>query len=339
MKKNIKILFTYLFLCCISRAWLCSWYEQMWFLQYQEWADWISFNCQNQCVIALWQKDKIDYFNVDWMANWNGIIGYWFAIWNEISLLNQYNIVVSSQIKDSMNFMEYKQYFNSIPWDTELILVVDGNVNGNIKIDVGKFLFGQRIVQIWKEFWKMETFTPYSINLRYWASIMWTSIIKYGYLLFLLISILILIFKKWKKEQKYRIIFYVWLWLFLFIWVRNVVTYTSILSQWLNWFNMENNTYFDLWDYIAFTDKIRNELSLDSKETSKTNCKIYIDSFQDRPFLVHRENFYLKPCQRVLTWNLADYKIYYKTRIPAEDLDKTVLINFNNSYLLKNNSK
>jgi hypothetical protein len=36
---------------------------------------------------------------------------------------------------------------------------------------------------------------------------------------------------------------------------------------------------------------------------------------------------------------LADYKVYYKVGIPAEDSNKKVLIDFNSSYLLENNLK
>lgn len=318
--------------------WFSFGYQQQWFSQYQEWWDWISFNCTNQCVITLWQKDKLDYLDLEWTVKWNWVIGYWFLIWDQISLLNQYEVVVSSDINDSMNFVEYKQYFSSIPWNTDLILLVNGNLNWNLKLDSGKFSFWKKLSQWWKDFRKMETYTPYSINLRYWITLMWTSIIKYWYILFIIVAILILIFKKWKKEQKFRIIFYLWLWMFLFIWIRNIITYTSILNQGLSWFK-EDKTYFDLWDYIDFTDKIRTELNLDSEKISKDDCKIFIDSFQDRPFVWHRESLYLKPCERVLTWDLADYKIYYKTQIPAEDSNKKILIDFNNNYLLENNSK
>ncbi len=290
----------------------------------------------NQCEIILWQKDKIDYLNIDWIVKWNGVVGYWFLIWNQISLLNQYDITVSSQINESMNFIEYKQYLNSIPWDTNLILLFNGNINWNLKLHSGKFSFWQRISQWRKDFWKMESYTPYSINLRYWVTLMWTSIVKCGYILFIITAILILIFKKGKKEKKFRIIFYFWLWLFLFIWIRNTVTYTSILSQWLSWFKGDK-TYFDLWDYIAFTDKVRTELDLDSGKISRDDCKIYINSFQDWPFVWHRESFYLKPCERVLTWDMANYKIYYKTEVPAENSNKKILISSNNNYLLENN--
>ena len=316
--------------------WFSFGYQQQWFSQYQEWTDWISFSCVNQCAITLWKKDNVDYLNLNWAVNWNGAIGYWFLIWDQISLLNQYDITVSSQINDSMNFVEYKEYFTSIPWDTDLILLVNGNINWNMKLKSGKFSFGQKISQWWKDFWEMETFTPYSINLRYWVKLMWTSIVKYGYILFIIATILILIFKKWKKEKKFRMIFYVWLWLFLFIWIRNTITYTSILNQWLNWFK-EDKTYFDLWDYIAFTDKIRTELDLDSNNLSKDDCKLYITSSQEWPFVWHRESFYLKPCERVLTWDMTDYKIYYRAEVSAEDSNKKVLIDFNNNYLLENN--
>jgi hypothetical protein len=337
MKKYIKH-WLYIFICSLLLIWFTFWYQEQWFSKYEEKSGWINFNCTSQCIITLWQKDKIDYLNLDWIVNWNGIVGYGFLVWNQMTLLNQYNVTLKSSINESVNFIDLKQYLSSVPWDTDLVLLFNGSINWDIKVDAGKLSFGKKISQCWKDFWNMETFTPYSINLRYWVSLMWTSIVKVGYILFIILSILILIFKKWKKEQKFKVIFYVWLWLFLFIWIRNLITYTSILNQWLKWFK-ENKTYFGLWDYIEFTSEIRKELNLDSKEISKDDCKVYINSFQDRPFSAHRESFYLKPCERVLTWNLADYKIYYKTEIPSGDLDKTVLVNFNNSYLLENNSK
>lgn len=328
----------YTVICTFSLIWFSFWYQQQWFSQYQEWSEWITFNCTNQCIVTLWQKDKIDYLNIDWTINWNGVVWYGFLMWDQISLLNQYNVVLSSQITEYINFVEYRQYLASIPWNTDLILLVNGNVKWNMKIDASKFSLWQRFSQWWKDFWEMETFTPYSINLRYWVYLLWTSIVKYWYILFILAAVLILILKKWKKEEKFKVIFYVWLWMFLFIGIRNTITYTSILNQWLTWFG-NNKVYFDLWDYIAFTDKIRTKLNLDSKEISKDDCKIYISSLQDWPFSVHRENFYLKPCERVLTWDLADYKVFYKTGIPTEDSNNKVLVNFNNSYLLENNSK
>ena len=221
MKKHI----IYIFVCCVSLIWFCFGYEQQWFLQYQEGSDWgISFECENQCVITIWQKDKIDYLSLDWIVNWNGTVLYGFLIWDQISILNQYNVTLSSQINESINFIEYKQYLSSIPWETNIILLVSWSVNWNLKINADKFSFGQKMSQWRKDFWNMETYTPYSINLRYWVKLMWTSIIRYGYILFIFAAILILIFKKWKKEEKFRMVFYVWLWMLLFVWIRNLIT-------------------------------------------------------------------------------------------------------------------
>ena len=156
--KKYKFLCLLLFFCLFS--WFSFGYQQQWFSQYQEWPDWISFSCQNQCVITLWQKDKIDYLELNWNVKWNGFIAYWFLVWDQISLLNQYEVVVSADINDSMNFVEYKQYFSTIPWNTNLILLVDGNLNWNVKIDSGKFSFGKKLSQWWKNFRNFDSFKP-----------------------------------------------------------------------------------------------------------------------------------------------------------------------------------
>ncbi|MEI6774015.1 MAG: hypothetical protein WCL18_04355 [bacterium] len=71
-------------------------------------------------------------------------------------------------------------------------------------------------------------------------------------------------------------------------------------------------------------------------DTEKKSCKIYVDSFQDWPFRVHRESVYLKPCTLVFTSSEADYSVYYKKPVASGDLQKTVLVNFNGSSLLQN---
>lgn len=319
-------------------SWFTFWYQQYWFSEYNEKAWNISFSCSNQCYITLWEKNNIDYLNIQWSVNWNWDIAYWFTMWEQIAVINQLKVFLQTQVNESINFSDYAQYFSAIPWDANLILLINWNIKWDINVDANVFSIWEKFSQWRKDFRVMETFTPYSINLRYWISLMWTSIIKYWYILFIIAAIIIVIFYKWNKDKKFKIIFFIWLWMFLFIWIRNVITYTSILNKWLKWFN-ENKTYFDLWDYISFTNEIRTELNLDWKKILKDNCKIYIDSYQDWPFTTHWENFYLKPCERVLTWDLADYKIYYKTEIPIEDLNKEILINNNNNYLLKNNSK
>lgn len=185
--------------------WVSFGYQQQWFSYYQEWADWISFSCQNQCAITLWQKDKIDYLDLNWNIKWNGIIAYWFLVWDQISLLNQYEVVVSSDINDSMNFVEYKQYFSSIPWNTDIILLVNGNVNWKIKLDLGKFSFGQKFSQGRKQASQYYEYNPRTINFLEWPMRNWKYINQYflKFLTILLTIGLVWYFfasKKWKRK-------------------------------------------------------------------------------------------------------------------------------------------
>ena len=108
------------------------------------------------------------------------------------------------------------------------------------------------------------------------------------------------------------------------------------MKQWLTWFE-KDKTYFDLWDYFSFIDKVRAKLDLDSKEYRKDNCKILLEYGDD--FYQWLLDIYLEPCQLASTWDYVDYKVYYKKEIPVEDLDKKILLDFSGSYLLENKSK
>ena len=124
----------------------------------------------------------------------------------------------------------------------------------------------------------------------------------------------------------------------MFVAIRNVITDTSILQQGLNGFYQEWKQYFDLWDYLDFTNNIRTTLKLDNNQIFKDDCKIYFQSYQEWPFVTHRENFYLKPCERVFTWAIADYRVYYKIQ-PTLYENQKILLEFNDSYLLENKTK
>jgi hypothetical protein len=136
------------------------------------------------------------------------------------------------------------------------------------------------------------------------------------------------------KDKKYFFL-YLSLYLFLFIGFRNTFTYFSITKEWLqnHTFSVyENKTFFDLWDYIVFTDKVGKALNLDDKNID--TCNIYAASIRDWPFKSHFESVYLKPCELVDDLSKADYLIYYK-KIPENTQKFKEILNFNGSYLLK----
>lgn len=334
MNQYIKYGLIYTFINFITLIGFTSGYQWEWFLQYNESAGKIHFNCKQQCTIILWQKNKIDYLDINWNVEWNGSIRYEFYIWNEVYLSEEYNIENSSKIEKYVNFIE-KEYSDYIPLDANLRLFVNWDTSWELYIKTWKFLLWYAFHQWWKDFRKMETIKENSINLHDWIMINWESITEYWYILFIIVALCILLSRKLSKKQKFRIIFYVWLWIFLFIWVRNIISYTYILIKWLPEFKEKREFYY-MWDYIWFMEKIRDNLELDSKK-NKDNCKIFINEFEDRGSLYGK--LYLVPCEVVSTEESANYIIYYKTDVQDKDQNKRVLIDFNGSYLLDNNLK
>ena len=165
------------------------------------------------------------------------------------------------------------------------------------------------------------------------------NLITYLYIGFIFLSVFVLfVFVKKSLTKKIKILFYIWLWLFLTIWILDAIDNTLLLNQWLNWFK-KDMSYFDLMDYYWVVDKARAKLDLNFNK--KNDCKFlmeygldsWIETFWPWPIEI-----YFKPCELALSWDLVDYKIYYKKEIPEEDLDKKVLLEYNGSYLLENNS-
>lgn len=311
-------------------------YQQQWFSQFQELDGNMNFVCETQCFALVWPISGADYTTLQWTFQWNGVVGYGFVVGQQIipwdTLSVDGNIVIDQQFSFSA-----LSFYSQIPADAQLVFLVQGNVTWNtIHLWLNFMTFYNKIWQWWKDFWTMETLTPYSINLRYGVKLLWVSIVKYGYWLFILAMLYILFFVKWDKENKFRKIFFRGIGIFLFIGIRNFITDAWIVQQGLTTYtnqSYENKTFFDLWDYIVFTDKIRKRLQLDEW---KRNCKIFVDSFQDWPYKWHWDMLYLKPCELVLTWSEADYLLYYRTPVATWDLQKPVLLEYNGNYLLNN---
>lgn len=310
-------------------------YQQQGFSEFQEDVGGVRFVCDNQCFLLVGSLEW-DYISLRWRITGSGMMGYGFLVGQQIVPGEIFQVSDSALLDKQFVFRDLS-FFSQIPKDAQLVLLAQGQVMWNdLLFSFGAYSFFNEILQWWKDFWEMETLTPYSINLRYWVKILWVSIVKYGYWIFILVGLYILLFVKWGKERKVRKIFFLWIGVFLFLGIRNLITYMWIVDQGLKKYTYmpyEQKTYFDLGDYIVFTDKIRKTLGLDER---KKSCKIYVDSFQDWPFKWHRNTVYLRPCYLVLTWSESDYIIYYKKSIVSWDLWKPVLVDFNWSYLLHN---
>lgn len=311
-------------------------YQQQWFSQFQELDGNINFVCESQCVVLVGPLAWNDSVTLNGTIQGSGVMWYGFVVGQQIVPGETFQIDWSTTINQQFFFSKLP-FYSQIPQDAQIVFIAQGAIAWTqLKIDLWFMAFSDKVGQWWKDFWKMETLTPYTINLRYWVKILWTSIVKYGYWIFLLAGLYLFFFTKWSKEKKYRKICFLALGIFLFIGIRNLITYTWIVDQGIESYtrpSMEHKTYFDLWDYIAFTDQIRKTLKLDTEKKSYT---LYVDSFQDWPFQWHRNVVYLQPCVWTLTWSEADYLIYYKKPILSWDAQKPVLVDFNGSYLLSN---
>lgn len=311
-------------------------YQQQGFSNYQENGSTVDFVCENQCVLVLDSWKEADVIRLVGQLEWQWMLWYGFLIGQQIAPGESLQVNGNGNLNTEFIIAD-SPVFKQLPSEYQLVILVQGNVIGkNISISSTAYSLFQGITQWWNDFWKMETLTPYSINLRYGVMIWWTSLVQYGYILFILGALFIFFFVKWTKEEKYRRIFFLGIGMFLFIGIRNLITYWTIVSQWLSSYtspSLENKTFFDLGDYIPLTVKIRDILKLD---TEKKTCKIHITSFQDRPFVAHRQHLYLKPCVVVQTWSEADYLLYYNKPLPNNDLTKSVLLQFHGSTLLLN---
>lgn len=312
-------------------------YQQQWFSQFQEQLDGtLQFVCSGQCMALIAPIAWSDYVKVQGNIQGNGIVGYGFLVGQQMAPAQTLPVNGMVNLDQQFTFQELP-FYNQLPQDAQLVIVVEGALSGTMfSASLWSLWISQKLAQWRKDFWTMESLTPYSINLRYGVTILWTSLLHYWYWLFIIAALYILIFIKGDKHKKFRMVCFWWLGIFLFIGARNLVTYTWIVHQWLQQYTNApeiSKTFFDLWDYISFTQAIRDKLSLDTQEVA---CKIFINSYQDWPFKAHRELLYLKPCSVTLTWSEADYIIYYHTPVASWDVSKPIMLQYHDNYLLQN---
>lgn len=311
-------------------------YQQQWFSQFQESDDGIQFVCEWQCVALIAPLAGSDYVDLQGRVQGSGIVGYGFLVGQQIAPAQTLPVWWTTSIDQRFTFNELP-FYSQIPQDAQLVLFADGSVQtSHITLQLWYLGTAQRIVQWRHDFWSIETLTPYSINLRYWVSLLWIPLLHYAYWLFIIVVFGVIVLVKWNRQKKFRLLCFWWLGVFLFMGIRNVITYTWIVQQWVKQYTLApdiSKIFFDLWDYPTFTDHIRKTLLLD---TQPQTCKILLHSYQDWPFKAHREHLYLKPCTLTLTWSEADYLIYYHMPIISGDQSKPILLQYHDNYLLQN---
>ena len=250
-----------IFISFILSFWFTFWYEQYWFSEYRE-KSWNStFSCTNQCYITLGQKWDIDYINLQWSANGNWTIAYWFTIWDQIAIINQQNIFLNTQVNESINFSEYAQYFSSIPDDANLIVLFNWTINWDLNIDADAFSLWEKISQWWKQASQYYEYNPRTINFLEWPMWNWKYINQYFFkFMIILIASWIIWYLVANKKEKHKALIWI-IWVLAFFWVffsffstrnqikiyKDAVDASNIMENWRVW---KNSDFYQFLDFI-----------------------------------------------------------------------------------------
>ena len=245
VSKKIIMILVWLF----SFLWFSFAYQQQWFDNYNE-LNWsLSFNCSAQCFILIWPVAQNDFVNINWNLQWNGVLWYWFLVWEQIYPWETLQINWWWDV-DQKFILSNSQVYWQIPWEAQLVFLFQWNFVWN-QVSINWWIM-DIFDKIWlwrNDFRKMEPMTPYSINLRYWIQMFWISIVKYWYIIFIIFALWLFLFSCYKKEKKYKKLLYLWICLFLFVWIRNFITYTDITYKWIKNYTFQkwdNKTFFDI---------------------------------------------------------------------------------------------
>lgn len=309
-------------------------FQQQGFSSYEETAEGVTFSCTQQCVVLFDAPKKYDQLTLKGLVQGEGILAYGFLVGNNFFPLGQQ----AAQPLDMTINLRESPIFAQVPDQQPLLgIVVQGTVTAQqLQIRAAQLSSTQKLTQAVRDFFTNEPLRPYSINLRYGVTLLGKPLVKLVYRLFLIGAVLILFTKRSARDKK-QTIFFLAVALVLLMGTRNLFNWIDRTTTGVKTYALpptNQKQFFDLGDYISFTQKIREALRLDEKIGTPTSCQIYIDTPQDRPFGVHRELVYLAPCTRTQDKSIADYTIVYRKAVDPEDQNKDVLVEFNGSFLL-----
>ncbi len=312
-------------------------YQQQWFSSYVESTDnTVSFTCAQQCFLMVGPLWYYDLLSLKGTMQGDGQVWYGFLVGQQVF---PWDVFPAQGMTQKTFSFSTHPVFSQLPGEgVQVVLLVNGNVEAaGLSLGLMKLSFWQKISQWWKDFWTNEPLRPYSINLRYGVKVLWTPLVKIAYRIFGIVFLWALFFVR-HAERRHTIILASILILVTAFSLRNLINRTSwtqtVLQSYTN-APEDQKTFYDLGDYPLFIKKMRETLQLDDK-FGKGVCTTYFDAAQEWPFKVHADTVYNKPCDPALDKISADYVVYYKKPIDADKIDKPVLLEFNNSFLIQN---
>ncbi len=327
-----KLLLTLLIFLGFYPSFSSANFETQWFTSFKE-ANWkIVFSCEKACIVLLGDLSSNDKINLSWKLNWKWWFWYWFLFWQQFA---QWEWMQLTQTDISTVFDFNKLTFLSqLPSDAKVVLIFEWQIQGSLdNLTLSKKTFWEKIKQIWTDFMTVEWIKPYSINLRYGTMILWTSVVKIFYILFILTILIFLVL--WRLNKKTSL--YIALSFFLVISFKNLYDYSNIYFGWVkDYYEAKDwsKNFYNMYDYYEFTDKSRKIMGID-KSRDQNSCKYYAKCVSDWPYCYYWRADFMSPCKKTDDIKDANFILLFKQDIPVELKNKKVLYEQNQNYLLK----
>lgn len=254
-------------------------YQQQGFSEYQEEFWTTSFNCQGQCIILVGETDTYDMLTIEWTITGKWILWFGFLVGQQVIPGSLIEINWNKPINQQFIFSE-SPAFTKIPEKTQLVVIMEGELQGKTKIFPDIITIGQKISKWWNDFWIREKYWYYSINLLYGPKILWKSFMQIRNKWYIYIIILWVVYYviKTKKTK-----------------IKDFFIYTSLVFFIIAGSRFLYDSYGIYKDDLAFANKpkdqriFRNYQDIPSfvefiKENIQTGTLINFVSYQERPY-------------------------------------------------------
>lgn len=299
-------------------------YQNQWFDSYTENGNSITFSCSNQCVLILGEKSKNDMIKI------SGLKGDGDAVAGVMGT-NQFYPITNKKASENPSFIVNSLNGQAIPSNAPVALVFQGKVSAtNASILFTQSNIVDKIGQIRSDFRANEPMTFYSINLRYGVKLLGTPIVVIWYWVFFLGLIILYV----KKRFNVKNTLYLALSIFMIIAIKNLIATSAITIDGLQTYSFANSgskVYANLGDNYEFMSLARKAMKIDDQQIH--SCKVYLECGQERPYCVHADYIFIKPCESTkIIWE-ADFAIYYQ-KTPTSTAWRRTILERNGSFVL-----
>lgn len=295
-------------------------YQQNWFINYIEYWNQTTADCQTQCIIVgkTIETDNARIIKGEVNGQWAIIIG--------TLINNQFQSQKQFIIQDTQILNETIQ----LQWDKNSLAAIV--VNGSIKrqdltIQQTYLTIIEKIGNWRKQFRTMDTFKPYTINLLYGPRINGKSALNIFYWLTAIATIIILILDKTKTQKKYYILAIGAVAVLLY----DIRMWTEINNYYLHdmktYIGQEDQIFRDRGDLYQFMDELKQELKkADIKQNTKAQISFYSDLQRPVPWAM---KYFLHPYQFTTNEYSQDTQafIFYGPSAIAQIENNTLNIN------------